>query len=424
MCKAKLQVAGILAMLLYHMFFIIVILPSSISRSRTRLSLWIDERQIASFFGYPLEVFIISDGSVAPYLLDPNVEESIPVIPPEVETVNLTWEAGPDIFTYWFDDLQSMDESLLYRPLLSIPSSGVIPGGPKIFQMSIPCTGRDTGIAGLELGLQIFNKNGRPIRGSPMKLKLKKQCNAIVASDLCNFDCLNGGRCGQYGFCECAQGFLGPRCEKFTDEFSPFTAMCDPACENNGTCMSPEVCICPDGFSGKRCERALCKSPCQHGGRCIQEDVCWCTSGYLGNACQYSKCKPNCQNGGTCIGVNKCRCPVGYQGNLCQQRRSRRRKGIKTGYGGKKKKKKKNKRKKKKKNKKKKNKKNKNLSDKKTKNPKNKKARTRLKLKRKKTLLAEITRFARRKRRRQERQRKRAQLKKENAKRKRKPFVR
>lgn len=42
----------------------------------------------------------------------------------------------------------------------------------------------------------------------------------------------------------------------------------------------------------------------------------------------------------------------------------------------------------------------------------------------KKTLLAEITRFARRKRRRQERQRKRAQLKKENAKRKRKPFVR
>lgn len=49
----------------------------------------------------------------------------------------------------------------------------------EVFQMSIPCTGRDTGIAGLELGLQIFNKNGRPIRGSPMKLKLKKQCNAI-----------------------------------------------------------------------------------------------------------------------------------------------------------------------------------------------------------------------------------------------------
>lgn len=42
-------------------------------------------------------MFIISDGSVAPYLLDPNVEESIPVIPPEVETVNLTWEAGPDM---------------------------------------------------------------------------------------------------------------------------------------------------------------------------------------------------------------------------------------------------------------------------------------------------------------------------------------
>lgn len=34
-------------------------------------------------------------------------------------------------FTYWFDDLQSMDENLLYKPLLSIPSSGIIPGGPK-----------------------------------------------------------------------------------------------------------------------------------------------------------------------------------------------------------------------------------------------------------------------------------------------------
>lgn len=51
------------------------------------------------------------------------------------------------------------------------------------------------------------------------------------------------------------------------------------------------------------------------------------------------------------------------------------RKGIKIGYGGKKKKKKKNKWKKKKKNKKKKNKKNKNFSDKKIKNFKNKKVR-------------------------------------------------
>lgn len=51
MCKARIKLAGVLAMILYHMLFIIVILPSSISRSRTRLSLWIDEKQIASFFG-------------------------------------------------------------------------------------------------------------------------------------------------------------------------------------------------------------------------------------------------------------------------------------------------------------------------------------------------------------------------------------
>lgn len=68
MCKAKLQVAGILAMLFYHMFFIIVILPSSISRSRTRLSLWIDERQIASFFGKSI-LCIYKNDNISVFLL-------------------------------------------------------------------------------------------------------------------------------------------------------------------------------------------------------------------------------------------------------------------------------------------------------------------------------------------------------------------
>lgn len=68
MCKAKLQVAGSLAMLFYHMFFIIVILPSSISRSRTRLSLWIDERQIASFFGKSI-LCIYKNDNISVFLL-------------------------------------------------------------------------------------------------------------------------------------------------------------------------------------------------------------------------------------------------------------------------------------------------------------------------------------------------------------------
>lgn len=33
-------------------------------------------------------------------------------------------------FSYWFDDLRSLNMSLLYNPLLSIPASGIIPTGP------------------------------------------------------------------------------------------------------------------------------------------------------------------------------------------------------------------------------------------------------------------------------------------------------
>ena len=45
--------------------------------------------------------------------------------------------------------------------------------------MSIPCTGNDDGVATLVLGLHIMDQHGKPIRGSPIKLKLKKQCHAF-----------------------------------------------------------------------------------------------------------------------------------------------------------------------------------------------------------------------------------------------------
>jgi hypothetical protein len=46
------------------------------------------------FPGIPMEIYIISDGKVVPYLQHPEFDKSIPVIPPKVDTVNLTWEAG------------------------------------------------------------------------------------------------------------------------------------------------------------------------------------------------------------------------------------------------------------------------------------------------------------------------------------------
>lgn len=373
--------------------------------SRSRLSLWIDERQVSNIVaGVNMIIYIISDGKVVPYINHPEFDQF--VIPSEVDTVNLTWEAGHETFTYWFDEFRTLDVKLLYTPLLSIPASGVIPDGPSIFQISIPCTGKEDGISKLSLGLQIFNSKGRPIKGSPMKLTLKKKCEAFVPSKLCQFECLHGGFCNHLGNCECAQGFHGKRCE---------LSLCDPSCENNGTCMSPEVCICPDGFSGKRCERALCQKPCQNGGRCIKEDVCWCNNGYLGNACQFSRCKPDCKNGGVCVGHNKCQCPVAYSGDICETeniterpRRSNVRKRQK------KRRKRKNKNKNKKKN-----------NKKKTRTKKVKKRRKK-KRSRRRSLLKEVERFSRRQRKKRDRELRRQseKLKRKEKRRKRRKLVR
>ncbi|XP_064606949.1 wnt inhibitory factor 1-like isoform X2 [Liolophura sinensis] len=262
------------------------------------------------FTGLPMEIFIIRDGGVAPYLSDPDFDRHIPGIPPQVDTVNLTWEAGEDVFTYFFDGLKSLDQNVLYNPLLSIPASGLIPSKTTVFQMAIPCTGNKEGVASLILGLQIFDYEGRPIKGSPIKLKLRKQCREFVTTSLCRHECQNGGRCNQFGDCECKQGFNGKSCE---------TAMCYPSCQNNGTCISPDYCMCPDGFSGKRCETALCAEPCQNGGRCIEADFCWCTSGFYGEVCQYSRCPKPCENNGVCVAFDKCHCPQGYTGQQCEK---------------------------------------------------------------------------------------------------------
>lgn len=41
-----------------------------------------------------MEIFAILDGVVLPYILDPNFERYLPVIPSEVNSVNFTWKAG------------------------------------------------------------------------------------------------------------------------------------------------------------------------------------------------------------------------------------------------------------------------------------------------------------------------------------------
>ncbi|OWF39316.1 protein shifted-like isoform X2 [Mizuhopecten yessoensis] len=386
-----------LTMIYKILAYIVAPLLLSSCLAKSKLSLWMDENQVEHLVGLRMKVYIVSDGTFPHYLRTPGIDKGLQSIPSEVDTVNLTWEAGDDTFTYWFNDLKSLDTRLLYNPLLSIPVSGMIPHRPKVFQMSIPCTGEDDGTASLTLGLQIFNKHGQPIRGSPMQFKLKKSCSAFVSSQLCPFECINGGRCSQFGHCECAQGYHGLKCER---------TMCQNGCDNNGTCMSEDVCICPDGFSGKRCERALCKQPCQNGGRCIQEDVCWCTSGFYGEACRFSRCKPTCRHGGLCIGDNRCRCPVGFSGSVCEKREKRDKRS--------------NKHKKRRKNRKK--------GRKKKKNPKKRRRHKKIKRRkekakknrRKQPLLEQVRAFYRRKKKRERRER----LRKEGNRNRKKQFVR
>ncbi|CAG5117020.1 unnamed protein product, partial [Candidula unifasciata] len=277
-------------------------------RVRSRLSLWIDEAQVKTLTGYELEIKIITNGEVTPYVHNPELFDKI-LIPPEIDTVNLTWQAGADIYSYMFEDFISLDLDLLYQPLLGIPARGYIPRFPTVFQITIPCKGNQRGVASLMLGLRIFDHLRRPLEGTPIHFRLKKQCVAFATSSLCTQACLHGGTCNSHGVCECPQGFQGPFCD---------IALCNPPCQNNGTCISPSTCACPLGFYGNYCEKAVCGHVCHNGGQCLPEGFCWCAQGFYGDACEYSHCVPTCQNGGICRGSNQCQCSVLYSGNLCE----------------------------------------------------------------------------------------------------------
>ncbi|XP_070193862.1 wnt inhibitory factor 1-like [Littorina saxatilis] len=286
-------------------------------RGRSRLGLWIDRTQVENLIDLPMKISIINNGLVNRYLKEPGLSglsEEI-LIPPQVDTVNLTWQAGHDKFLYSFDNFTSLDPNLLYPPLLGIPTRGLIPSGPTVFQITIPCKGKEEGVASLVLGLTIYNRFNQPLPGTPINFKLRKRCVVFATTSLCLGECENGGTCSDFGQCQCRQGFHGKHCE---------IALCDPVCQNNGTCISPENCACPSGYHGKLCEiAAACGRPCENGGHCVPEGFCWCQKGFYGDVCEFSQCNPHCTNGGTCIGPDKCECPSNFSGPRCETKEER-----------------------------------------------------------------------------------------------------
>lgn len=274
------------------------------------LALWIDEKQVKEYSGFPMKIHVIVDGSVLPYVLDPNFEKYLPVIPAEVTSVNFTWKGGDrKSYNYHFDQLISYDHKILSDPVVTIEPRGRVPRKPRIFSVELPCSGNASGVASFAFGLHIFNEVGVSLPGTPLRLKLEKQCQHQHADQECDRKCSNGGRCSTNGRCECPKGYIGQFCQ---------SALCYPVCMNGGTCVSPGICTCPDGYQGPHCEGGICREKCLNGGKCVQKDTCWCRKGYYGPRCEYNKCLIPCLHEGRCIGVNRCRCKKSFKGSQCE----------------------------------------------------------------------------------------------------------
>ncbi|XP_011158176.1 protein shifted isoform X2 [Solenopsis invicta] len=255
------------------------------------ISLWIDQQQIKMFSGLAMEIYAISEGRVLPYLLDPEFENKLPIIPSEVSHVNFTWKSGVKKYYYNFFLLKSYDESILKTPSITIKTQGRVPKRPKEFSVLLPCAGK-SGIAQFGISLVIETRKGKPLDGTPLGLKLTKECTVREP---------NSG--------PCPDGYLGPNCK---------TALCYPSCMNGGNCTAPGVCSCAPGFHGPYCEGGICTKACLNGGKCIRKDICQCSKGYFGLRCEFSKCVIPCLNGGKCKGTNICRCSEEYRGNHCE----------------------------------------------------------------------------------------------------------
>lgn len=277
-----------------------------------RMALWIDGKQIERFAGVSMDIFIIKNGAVVSYLQDAYFDSQLPILPSEVDFVELTWKAELEPYMYKFSDLRSLEPQTLYDPLLSIPAAGVVPKKKSVFQLAIPCTGKVTGIASMYIVLQVYTARGERVPGAPLKFHLRKRCIAFESRKACKLSCKNGGKCNENGRCDCKHGYYGLRCEN---------AVCFPQCMNNGTCVSPGKCSCRQGFHGSRCELASCKQSCLNGGFCAEPDVCRCPATHYGDHCQHQSgiCDIPCINGGTCNHHNVCTCPSGYSGQFCQK---------------------------------------------------------------------------------------------------------
>ncbi|XP_003737157.1 protein shifted [Galendromus occidentalis] len=296
----------------FFVLSIVVVLYEFASARRrlgTDLSLWIDEQQVREFGGYG-RISIIHDGHTEMFLQEPGFESSLPIIPERVNSVNFTWRSS-EKKTYFYEifDLDSYDRSVLNAPTISMPLQGLVPRNTTVFTVNMECVPNNTGSSDLSMAFTIRTVDMKPLKGMPIKFRLRKECLNNVPDSSCAERCANGGVCDSRNICRCERQYMGRFCE---------IPICYPACLNEGRCVAPGVCECVGGYIGNVCEGGICELPCLNGGKCVQKDICQCGRGYFGKRCEFSKCAIPCQNGGHCIGYNRCRCSRRFGGYQCE----------------------------------------------------------------------------------------------------------
>nr|CAG4650956.1 EOG090X05QS [Simocephalus serrulatus] len=323
------------------------------------LSLWIDQQQVKMFSGFPMEIYIAADGRVLSYILDPNFEKYLPIIPSEVGYVNFTWKSGENKkYYYHFDRLQSFNEDILQPPTVSVETRGRVPRKPKVFSVLLPCSGNSSGVASFSIGLLIESHKGKPLPGTPLRLRLRKECaervNQVSGGGAIRASVQSAGSShlvhhlvpSPHASTSSASawppllssvpdplvthggqnGLMPSTASASSRSRLAFTGLrhdgpdpeCDKKCANGGWCNHDKICQCPEGYMGQHCRTALCYPQCMNGGSCTSPGMCSCPSGFQGRHCEGGICKEKCLNGGKCIQKDTCDCPKGFYGLRCE----------------------------------------------------------------------------------------------------------
>ncbi|KAI6192642.1 hypothetical protein M3Y96_01248600 [Aphelenchoides besseyi] len=168
------------------------------------------------------------------------------------------------------------------------------------------------------------------------ELKCSNECrlNAAgsaycVKKDVCDGQCLNGGRCHENrttntGFtCTCPQEYTGDRCE---------TEKCSTFCKHGTCAVHPftgiVMCNCDFGYTGIKCDQKVdvCADFCRNEGVCFTASNgvhCQCLPNFYGVQCQNCKSESGhvlvCKNGGYCnANRTACECPGTFSGIECE----------------------------------------------------------------------------------------------------------